>query len=123
MSDANMTPEMPANFAQQLIRPKGIGNGKPNYSVTLALPKEDPFWEELRGQIDDAQREKFKKVLPEKKIRHYPIKDSDDVDWLKVASGLQAQAEALYGLVENDDAWKITEGPLIGPEPEPEPTT
>ena len=48
---------------------------------------------------------------------------SDDVDWLKVASGLQAQAEALYGLVENDDAWKITEGPLIGPEPEPEPTT
>ena len=48
---------------------------------------------------------------------------SDDVDWVKVANGLQMQAEALYGLVENEDAWKITEGPLVGPGPESESTT
>jgi hypothetical protein len=48
---------------------------------------------------------------------------SDDVDWLKVASGLQAQAEALYGLVENEEAWKLTEEPLIDPGSEPESTT
>lgn len=41
---------------------------------------------------------------------------SDDVDWTQVAGGLQAQAEALYGLVENDEAWKTTEGPLVSPE-------
>ena len=48
---------------------------------------------------------------------------SDDVDWLEVASGLQAQAEALYGLVENEDAWKMTEGPLVDPGSEPESIT
>jgi hypothetical protein len=48
---------------------------------------------------------------------------SDDVDWVKVANGLQMQAEALYGLVENEDAWKLTEGPLVGPGPESESTT
>ena len=48
---------------------------------------------------------------------------SDDVDWLEVASGLQAQAEALYGLVENEEAWKLTEGPLVDPGSDPESTT
>ena len=48
---------------------------------------------------------------------------SEEIDWLKVAGGLQAQAEALYGLVENEDAWKMTEGPLVSPGSEPESTT
>ena len=48
---------------------------------------------------------------------------SDDVDWLKVASLLQGQAEALYGLVENDEAWKLTDGPLIDPEADSDPAT
>ena len=48
---------------------------------------------------------------------------SDEIDWVNVASGLQAQAEALYGLVENEDAWKTTEGPLVDPGQEAEPTT
>ena len=41
---------------------------------------------------------------------------SDGIDWSKVATSLQSQAEALYMLVENDDAWKQTEGPLVGPD-------
>lgn len=38
----------------------------------------------------------------------------DEVDWQKVAHRLQAQAEGLYGLVENEDIWRQTEGPLVG---------
>lgn len=77
-----MSPIFTANFAQQLIRAKGIGNGKPNFSVVLASAKNDPFWKILKGQLEAAQKEKFGKVFPASKLRHYPIKDSDDVDWL-----------------------------------------
>jgi hypothetical protein len=38
---------------------------------------------------------------------------SDDIDWETVSARLQAQAEALYGLVENEDLWRQTEGPLV----------
>ncbi|MGB5211501.1 MAG: DUF4826 family protein [Gammaproteobacteria bacterium] len=37
----------------------------------------------------------------------------DDIDWPKVAAGLRGQAEGLYGLVERDDIWELTEGPLV----------
>lgn len=40
----------------------------------------------------------------------------DDIDWRKVAAELQAQAEGLYGLAENDEAWKETKGPLVDPD-------
>jgi hypothetical protein len=38
---------------------------------------------------------------------------ADDVDWQKVAYRLQAQAEGLYALVEKEEIWRQTEGPLI----------
>ena len=37
----------------------------------------------------------------------------DDVDWQKLAAGLEAQAEGLYDLVEREDLWEITRGPLV----------
>ncbi len=40
----------------------------------------------------------------------------DDVDWQKVAQRLQAQAEGLYSLIENEEIWRQTEGPLVEPE-------
>jgi hypothetical protein len=40
----------------------------------------------------------------------------DEVDWQKLAAGLEAQAEGLYGLVESEDLWETTEGPLVRPE-------
>jgi hypothetical protein len=39
-----------------------------------------------------------------------------DVDWEQVAQRLQAQAEALYGLVEKEDLWTQTEDPLMEPQ-------
>ena len=39
-----------------------------------------------------------------------------DVNWEQVAQRLQAQAEALYGLVEKEDLWTQTEGPLMEPQ-------
>ena len=39
----------------------------------------------------------------------------DDVDWKKISATLQAQAEALYGLVENEELWQPTQGPLVDP--------
>jgi hypothetical protein len=39
----------------------------------------------------------------------------DDVDWKKISATLQAQAEALYGLVEKDELWQPTQGPLVDP--------
>lgn len=42
--------------------------------------------------------------------------EASDVDWTEVASRLQAQAEALYGLVEKEEIWSPTEGPLIEPQ-------
>ncbi len=37
----------------------------------------------------------------------------EDVDWRQVANGLQGQAEGLYGLVEKEEIWRPTEGPLV----------
>jgi hypothetical protein len=41
--------------------------------------------------------------------------EMQDVNWDQVANRLQVQAEALYGLVEKDDIWVRTEGPLVDP--------
>ena len=40
---------------------------------------------------------------------------ADDVNWAEVAGRLQGQAEALYALVEKEDLWSGTEGPLVAP--------
>lgn len=40
----------------------------------------------------------------------------DGVEWDKVAARLQAQAEALYDLVEREELWRQTEGPLVSSE-------
>ncbi|MGB5622978.1 MAG: DUF4826 family protein [Gammaproteobacteria bacterium] len=37
----------------------------------------------------------------------------EDVDWRQVANGLRGQAEGLYGLVEKEEIWRPTEGPLV----------
>lgn len=36
-----------------------------------------------------------------------------DVDWRQVANGLRGQAEGLYGLIEKEEIWRPTEGPLV----------
>lgn len=37
----------------------------------------------------------------------------EDVDWQQVAEGLRGQAEGLYGLVDKEEIWRPTEGPLV----------
>lgn len=42
--------------------------------------------------------------------------ETKDVNWAQVANRLQVQAEALYALVDKDDIWVRTEGPLVEPQ-------
>jgi len=44
-----------------------------------------------------------------------PSEAGDGVDWQTVAQRLQAQAEGLYLLVEKEEIWRRTEGPLMEP--------
>jgi uncharacterized protein YozE (UPF0346 family) len=44
-----------------------------------------------------------------------PDVPKDDVDWHRISRTLQAQAEALYGLVEKEEVWRPTQGPLVDP--------
>ena len=57
----------------------------------------------MKWQLQSAQLEK----LAESGER------DPGVDWQSVSARLQQQAEGLYQLVENEDMWKMTEGPLV----------
>jgi len=40
----------------------------------------------------------------------------DDVNWDAIAAKMQAQAEALYKLAEQEEPWRPTQGPLVDSE-------
>lgn len=80
MSKAFITPPFTANFAHQLLEAKALGDGAAHFSVTLALPKDHPYWAKLKNQLKEALVEKFDKI-PDK-VKHWPIKDGDQVDWI-----------------------------------------
>lgn len=76
---ANLTPAFTASFANQLLKPKRVGNSDPFYSVTCVLPKDHGFWATLEEQLNDCLKEKFGKIP--KKIRDWPIKDGNDTEY------------------------------------------
>lgn len=76
---ARLTPKFTANFANQLLKAKTVGNSDPFFSVTCVLPKDHPFWKDLEGYLHEVLKEKFGRVP--KKIRDWPIKDGDATDY------------------------------------------
>lgn len=76
---ARITPKFTANFANQLVKAKSVGDSAPFYSVTCVLPKDHPFWKELETYLHATLKEKFGKVPA--KIADWPIKDGDQTEY------------------------------------------
>ncbi len=82
------------------------GQGLPTDHVEAALARdarEAARHFSMKWQLQSAQLEK---------LAESGDKDPG-VDWQSVSGRLQRQAEGLYQLVENEDMWKMTEGPLV----------
>lgn len=73
------TPPFIASFAGQLLKAKSVGNSDPFFSVTCVIPKDDPFWKRLEGELNAALKDKFGKMPS--KIRDWPIKDGDESEY------------------------------------------
>lgn len=72
-----ITPEFRGSFVA-LAAPRGIkgdANSTPKYQLTIALPKDDPFWKEARALAEAAGVAKLGKIPPKFK---WPIKDGDE---------------------------------------------
>ena len=70
------TPEFRGSFVN-LLKPRSFGDGDPKYTVTLVLPRTDPFWEKLERAIDKAAKKKFG-TIPSN--FHSPIRSGKELD-------------------------------------------
>lgn len=83
MSDKILTPKFRGSYVTAITPrlPKN-GKGKAKFGITVVLPKDDPktdrFLKQLRACFAQSMTEKFGKVLPEKTMKHFPIRDGDD---------------------------------------------
>ena len=71
---ADRTPEFRGSFVN-VFEPRAIQGGKLKYGLTMALPKEHPYWDKLRVLIDEAAVRKFGKVP---RGLQSPINDGDE---------------------------------------------
>jgi len=78
-----VTPEFTANYTylDEKKKPQaqsdGGGTQAPYWCVTMKLPKDHPFWDELEEKIETALENKFDKTP--KKWRN-PVKDGDEME-------------------------------------------
>ncbi len=83
------------------------GEGLPTDHVDGAMAgtaRESARHFSMKWQLQSAQLEKLAETGGDK---------DSGVDWESVSARLQQQAEGLYQLVEREDMWKTTEGPLV----------
>ena len=103
MTSKIVTPEFRGSFVS-LAEPRTIPGAapgtKPKYQITLALPKDDPFWAEAEQQIEAAYMERWGKKPP--KFRS-PIKDGDEMERAEFADmyTLQFSSFDRPGLVDS----------------------
>jgi len=72
-----VTPEFRGSFVT-LMQPRAYSEGvQPKYSITIALPKDDKFWEKVDGEIKAVCMEKWGEVP--KKLKTF-FKDGDEED-------------------------------------------
>lgn len=76
MTDKLITPEFRGSFVSldKPRRMKGDDKGDPQYQILIAIPKNDPFWNQAAAIVQQAAIEKWGKVPERLKT---PIKDGD----------------------------------------------
>ena len=77
MSAKLISPEFRGSFVS-LAQPRGIKGDPasiPKYQITIALPKDDPFWAKAESLVEATAKEKFGKIPAKLKS---PIKDGDE---------------------------------------------
>lgn len=99
-----ITPEFRGSFVHldKPSRMQGDPDSEPRYQILIALPKDDPFWDELEDAIDAAAKAKFNGKIPPK--FKSPIKDGDDepYDNLKGCLFVNASNSRRPGVVDED---------------------
>jgi hypothetical protein len=84
MSDKFLTPKFRGSYCH-LLKPQKAKEegGKDNYSITMVLPKKDKatikFIAELKAAFKADMVETFGKEIPESALKHYPIRDGDEI--------------------------------------------
>lgn len=103
-SNKLITPEFRGSFVHldKPSRMKGDPDSEPRYQILIALPKDDPFWDEVEDAIEEAAKEKFNGKVPPK--FKSPIKDGDDEEYdnLKGMLFINASNSRKPGLVDAD---------------------
>jgi hypothetical protein len=99
-----ITPEFRGSFVY-LVEPHSMPGApegaKAKYSITIVLPKDSDFWDELEEQIDATAKNKWGKVPPRLKV---PVKDGDDMEREEFANMKTVQATSVKkpGVVNAD---------------------
>jgi hypothetical protein len=80
-----LTPKFRGSYVN-VFKPRAVNRDDPNskekYGITIVLPKTAPstkaFLAKLSAEFKAAMTEKFGKVLPQEKCKHWPIRDGDE---------------------------------------------
>jgi len=76
-----VTPRFRGSYVT-LLKPRAIGDGDPEYGMTVVLDKDDDdhikFLSRLKKEMKAAMLDKLGKEIPFEKCKHFPISDGDD---------------------------------------------
>lgn len=103
-SEKIITPEFRGSFVH-LDKPSkmaGDPDSEPRYQILIALPKDDPFWDDLEDAIEEAAKAKFGGKVPPK--FKSPVKNGDDepYDNLKGCYFVNASNSRRPGVVDEN---------------------
>jgi len=97
-----ITPEFRGSFVHLLVPHaiKGSETAKPRYSITMPIPKNDPFIAKVKALVDETAKAKFGKIPPKLKS---PFKDGDEEDRPEFADCfvIQATSNNKPGIVDS----------------------
>jgi hypothetical protein len=95
------TPEFRGSFVT-LKKPRAFGNSDPKYSITITLPDDDEFWDDLMDKVEAAAEKRWDGKIP--KNMHIPIRHGDETeyeDW-EGQKFCQAASEDRPGIIDVD---------------------
>ncbi len=95
------TPEFRGSFVT-LKKPRAFGNDPPKYSITITLPDDHEFWDDLMDKVDAAAEKRWEGKIP--KNMHIPIRYGDETeyeDW-EDSKFCQASSEERPGIIDVD---------------------
>ncbi len=95
------TPEFRGSYVT-LKKPRAFGNSAPKYSITITLPDDHEFWDDLMDKIDAAAEKRWEGKIP--KNLKIPIRHGDETeneDWVD-QKFCQASSEDRPGIIDVD---------------------